>query len=115
MALATPLTVTIDGTAYPLERTYVLGSRSEYQDASGLVKAIVSHTYKGSRVSRLFRVEQRILQPSGLYATVSFHTVNDYDRNMITATQAKNLEVGVSTLKAATSYAVATKVLGGES
>lgn len=115
MALADPTSVTIGGTAYPLSRVYVLGSRSEYVDATGLVRLIVSHKYTGTKVSRLFRVEQKILQVDGTYAKHSFHTVNEYDTNRHTATQVKDLEVGALTVKTASTNAVIIKVIAGES
>lgn len=115
MALASPLSITIGGTTISLPCVYVLGSRSEYQDATGLVKAIVSHKYTGTRVSRLCRVEQKLLQADGTYSRHSFHTVNEYDTNKVTATQAKDLEVGVAAFKAAGTNAVIIKMMGGES
>lgn len=115
MALATPLTITINAVPFSLPCIYVLGSRSEYQDATGLIKAIVSHKYTGTRVSRLCRVEQKLLQVDGTYSKHSFHTVNEYDTNKVTSTQAKDLEVGVAAFKAAGSNAVIIKMIGGES
>jgi hypothetical protein len=115
MALATPLTITINAVPYSLPCIYVLGSRSEYQDSTGLLKAIVSHKYTGTRVSRLCRVEQKLLQADGTYSKHSFHTVNEYDTNKVTSTQVINLEVGVAAFKAAGTNAVIVKMTGGES
>lgn len=115
MALATPYVVVIDGVTYNCERIYVLGSRSEYMDATGVVKVIVSHKYSGTRVSRLFRVEMKHTAADGTVSRESFHTVNEYDTNRVTSTQAKNLEVGVAASKAATTNAIIIKVMGGES
>lgn len=115
MALATPYVVIIDGVTYNCERTYVLGSRSEYQDTTGAVKVIISHKYSGTRVSRLSRVEQRFTLADGSVTKSSFHTVNEYDTNKVTSVQAKNLEVGFAASKAATTNLVITKVMGGES
>lgn len=115
MALATPYVVIIDGVTFNCERTYVLGSRSEYQDTTGAVKLIVSHKYSGTRVSRLFRVEMKHTAADGSVSKESFHTVNEYDTNKVTAVQAKALEVGVAASKAATTNAIIVKVMGGES
>lgn len=115
MALSQPLSITINAVPYSLPCIYVLGSRSEYMDATGLVKAIVSHKYTGNRVSRLFRVEQKLLQVDGTYSRLSFHTVNEYDTNKVTSTQAKDLEVGVIATKVAGTNAIIIKMVGGES
>lgn len=115
MAIADAFTLTIGGTGYVMNRTYVLGSRSEYTDATGMVKAIVSHKYTGTRVSRLTRVEQKITLASGAVTKHSFHTVNEYDTNSVSATQAKDLEVATATWKAASTNAVIVKVIAGES
>lgn len=115
MALATPYVVIVDGVTYNCERTYVLGSRSEYNDPTGMVKLIVSHKYSGTRVSRLFRVEMKHLLADGTTTRQSFHTVNEYDTNKVTSTQAKALEVGVAASKAAATNAIIVKMMGGES
>lgn len=115
MAFADPTTLTIDGTAYVLSRTFVLGSRAEYSDPTGMVKLIVSHKYTGTRVSRLFRVERKTANVDGTVTKDSFHTVNEYDTNRINATQAKNLEVGTAALKAAGTNAIIIKMVAGES
>lgn len=115
MALTDAFTLTIGGTPFIMNRVYVLGSRSEYTDATSMVRAIVSHKYSGTQVSRLFKVEQKLLQADGSYKKQTFHTVNVYDLNGATATQVKDLEVAAATYKAAGTNAVIIKIIAGES
>lgn len=114
MALTTPVSITVDGTTYALKQTYVLGSKAEYVDATGMVKLITSHKYTGTRVSRLFRVEMKHVLADSSVTKESFHTVWEYDVNKVSATQAKNLAVGAVAVLTAATNAVIIQLTSGE-
>jgi hypothetical protein len=120
MALTDPQTVTISGTTTPLPRTSVDETESEYLSADGLIKLLVSHSY-GKRSRRLIRIDHAKLSPDvykpaeNVKVGMSVYTVFDLPPAGYTAAEALAIWTGFNAQLTASSNAVVTKVLGGES
>lgn len=115
MALADTISVIYDGTTYACVRIFVLGSKSQYQDPTGVCKLTVSHQYTGNKVSRMIRVDLRKVRVDGTFATQSHWDVSSYNTNDWTTTEAKNLHIALNAAEAASTNLIITKVHGGES
>lgn len=122
MSLTDPNSVTISGSTISLPRTSVGKDRSEYTSADGLTELIVSHDYKsGKRTRRMIRLDTSKLTPDPFDNSVnvkvgmSVYTVMDLPPAGYTNAEALAVFVGFNTLITASSNAVVTKVLGGES
>jgi len=120
MALADPQTVTISGTPIPLPRVSVDETESEYLSSDGLVKLTASHTY-GKRIRRLIRIDHAklsadVYKPAeNVKVGMAVYTVFDLPPAGYTAADALAIWTGFNTQLSATSNAVVTKILGGES
>ncbi|DAD51752.1 coat protein [ssRNA phage Zoerhiza.2_1] len=120
MSLADPQTVTISGTTTPLPRTSVDQDESEYTSGDGLIKLLVSHAY-GKRQRRLVRIDHAkmaadVFKPTeNVKVGMSVYTVFDLPPAGYTAAEALAVWSGFNTQLTATSNAVVTKILGGES
>jgi len=120
MSLADPQTVTISAATTPLPRTSVDKDESEYTSGDGLIKLQVSHTY-GKRVRRLVRIDHAKLAADVFKPTenvkvgMAVYTVFDLPTAGYTAAEALAVWVGFNAQLTATSNAVVTKILGGES
>jgi hypothetical protein len=121
VSLADPQTVTISGATIPLPRTSVDKDESEYTSNDGLVKLAVSHSY-GKRTRRLIRIDHAKMaadafRPSeNVQVGMAVYTVFDLpSRGGYTAAEALAIWTGFNSQLSATSNAVVTKLLGGES
>jgi hypothetical protein len=120
MSLADPNSVTISGATTSLPRTSVDEDRSEYTSADGLIQLIASHDY-GKRVRRMIRLDTSKLtsdpfKPAeNVKVGMSVYTVFDLPPAGYSNAEALAAWVGFNTLLTATSNAVVTKILGGES
>jgi hypothetical protein len=120
MSFSDPLSVTIAGTTTPLPRTSVEEDGSEYTSADGLIVVSASHQY-GKRTRRQLRIDTSKLtsdpfKPAeNVKVGMSFYLVFDLPPAGYTGTEALAVYTGFKTLFTATSDAMITKLLGGES
>lgn len=120
MALSDPYVVTISGTGVSLNKTSTGENSSGYRSADGLVDMQVSHTY-GRRIvhrSRLHHskvgtdpISPSLNRPFDMAVTFSLN-VPDVG---YTAAEAKAVVDGYLATLTASSGAIITKLLGGES
>lgn len=124
MALTDPQSVTISGTPSTLPRTDVGEDRSEYTSADGLITMTFSHQYdtgKGKRTRRQARIDVRKIAPDwakpaeNVEVTMSYYIVVDLPKAGFTNVEAKAVVDGFNTTLQASSGALITKLLGGES
>jgi hypothetical protein len=103
-----------------LPRTSSLANKSEYTSSDGLIKLSLSHAY-GRRNRRVLRVDHRKIAADAFRpvenTSVSMSNYIVFDVPVYGYTNAQQLEVyaGFKALFTATSDAVITKLLGGES
>jgi hypothetical protein len=121
MAFTDPQSIIISGTTIPLPRTSVDENESEYTSADGLVKLTAAHSY-GKRTRRVLRLDHSKLAPdafrpsenvkvgSAIYIVFDLPPAGGYTTTEILANY-----TGFKTLYTASTDALITKLLGGES
>jgi len=121
VSLADPQTVTISAATTPLPRTSVDKDESEYTSSDGLIRLSVSHSY-GKRTRRLIRIDHAKMAPDAFRPTenvqvgMAVYTVFDLPgKGGYTPAEALAVWQGFNAQLSATSNAVVTKLLGGES
>jgi len=120
MALSDPQFITIAGSAIALPRVSSLQNKSEYLSSDGLVKLSLSHAY-GRRNRRVLRIDHSKITADPFKPVentkVSMSNYIVFDVPQVGYTNAQQLEVyaGFKALFTASSDAVITKLLGGES
>jgi hypothetical protein len=122
MALTDPQSITISAVTSPLPRVFSEGDESRYTSADGLIQLSVNHNpAKGGRVRRLVRLDHSKLttdpfRPSeNVEVSMAVYVVFDLPPAGYTNTEALAVYTGFKTLYTASSDALITKVLGGES
>jgi hypothetical protein len=120
MALADPQTITISGTSYPLPRTGMGDANGTFRSADGVVQMAVRHTY-GSRVRRNVKLTFDKVAPDPFQTDVntkystSVNFTIDQPAVGMSAAEIKAVVDGLTAYLSATSGAVVTKIVGGES
>jgi hypothetical protein len=120
MAFSDPQSVTISGTAVSLPRVNVGNNGSEYLSSDGLVKLSASNSY-GKRTRRVLRLDHAKITADPYIpaqnAKVSMSNYIVFDVPVVGYTNAEALAVyaGFKAAFTATSDALITKLLGGES
>jgi len=122
MALADPQSITINAVTTPLPRTFAEGSESAYTSADGLWKLSLNHTpVKQGRMRHLLRFDHSKITPDP-YINTQNVKVNSAIYMVVDVPPAgySNAEVmqvynGFKALYTASTDAVITKLLGGES
>jgi hypothetical protein len=120
MSFTDPQTVTISGTTTPLPRISVGDDESEYASSDGLISLKASHTY-GKRTRRMLRIDTSKVtadpfRPAeNVKVSMSCYIVFDLPPAGYTATEAKAVFDGFRTQFGASTDALITKLLGGES
>jgi hypothetical protein len=120
MSFTDPQTVTISAVTTPLPRTAVGDDRSEYTSADGLIQMIASHDY-GKRTRRMLRLDTSKLtsdpfKPSeNVRVGMSVYLVFDLPPAGYTSTEALAAYTGFKTQFTASTDALISKLLGGES
>lgn len=120
MAFADPQTVTISGVTTPLPRTSTEGDETVYQSADGLIQMLASHD-SGKRNRHLLRINHSKLTADPFIPTqnvkVSMSNYIVFDTPVAGYTNAEALAVyaGFKAAFTASSDALITKLLGGES
>lgn len=118
--LADPQSVTISGDAKSLPRTSSGVNLGEFTKDDGLVKERIQHTY-GSRTRRLIRIDvskiaaDPLISAQSVKYSMSAYVVFDLPPTGYTPAEAKAVWDGFAAQLAASSGAIITKVLGGES
>jgi len=123
MALSDPQSITIGGTTSPLPRTFSEGSESAYTSGDGLWKLSVNHNLvKQGRVRHLLRFDHSKIAANPLEAgenvrvNAAVYTVFDVPpAGFYSAAEIFAIWAGYKGLLTASSDAIVTKVLGGES
>jgi hypothetical protein len=120
MSFTDPLSVTISAVTTPLPRISVGDDASEYASSDGLIRVTASHNY-GKRTRRMLRIDTSKLAPDpfrpaeNVKVSMSNYIVFDLPPAGYTAVEAAAVYTGFKTLFTATSDAMVTKLLGGES
>jgi hypothetical protein len=120
VAFSDPLSVTISAVTTPLPRISTMEDESIYQSNDGLIQVQASHD-SGKRYRHLLRINHSKLAPDPFRPTenvkvsMSNYIVFDVPVAGYTATEAIAVYTGFKTLYTATSDALITKLLGGES
>lgn len=120
MSFTEPLSITISAVTTPLPRTNVEGRLSEYTSADGSLKVTASHVV-AKRARRMLRLDLTKLAPSPFddtkNVTVSSAMYIVFDAPIDGFTNAELLAAftGFRAMMAASSDAMISKLLGGES
>ncbi len=115
-----PQSVTINAVAIPLPRTSSSENKGAFKSNDGLVQETVSHQY-GKRNRHLFRIDHSKVAADPFLSSVnarysmSTYIVFDVPTVGYTVTEAKQVVDGFITQLNASSGALITKILGGES
>jgi len=120
MAFSDPQSITISGSTISLPRTSVGNGSGEYQSADGLVKLSANNAY-GRRTRRVLRLDHSKITADPFIPTqnskVSMSNYIVFDLPVAGYSNAEALAVyaGFKTAFTASSDALITKILGGES
>jgi len=120
MALTDPQSITISGTTTSLPRVSSGDGNSEYQSSDGLIELVLANSY-GNRNRRVIRVNHSkltsdpFIPAQNTKVSMSNYMVFDLPPAGYTNAEALAVYVGFKTLFTASSDAVITKLLGGES
>jgi len=122
MAFPDPQSVTISAVTTPLPRTYAEGNESRYTSADGLIALSANHTLvKAGRERHLLRIDHSKLTANPFDSTenmkvnMAYYVVFDLPPAGYTDAEAMAVYTGFKTLTSASSDALITKLLGGES
>lgn len=120
MAFSDPQTITISGVTTSLPRVSNRANGSDYQSGDGLIKLSADNAY-GRRTRRVLRVDHAKISPD-LYVpsqnvrlSMSCYIVWDIPATGYTSAEALAIYQGLYGQANATSHALVTKLLGGES
>lgn len=120
MSFTDPVSVTISGTPISLPRVSVGDDVSEYMSGDGLVKVTASHQY-AKRIRRMLRIDTKKItsdpfKPAeNVEVGMGFYLVFDLPPAGYTAAEAKAVYDGFKATFTASTDAMITKLLGGES
>jgi len=120
MSFTDPLSVTIAANTIALPRTSVGDNESQYTAADGLTQVSASHTY-GKRTRRMLRIDTSKItsdpfEPAdNVKVSMSTYVVFDLPPAGYTNADALAVWQGFKALVTASSDAMITKLLGGES
>jgi hypothetical protein len=118
--LADPQSVTINAVAVSLPRLTAGENKGSFGSNDGTVKESVSHTY-GRRTRRMFRLDHSKVAPDPLISaqnivhSMGVYLVVDAPVTGYTVTEQKQVIDGLIAQLNASSGAIITKFLGGES
>lgn len=119
MALTDPLSITIDGTAYSLARVIAVDGKSQYNSADGNTRLVVLQS-NGKRRRTAIRLEKTKVAADPLTAINAY--VDDavyimFDRPLVGFSNDEIVKqlTGLVTLASASSYALVSRALAGES
>lgn len=118
MALTDPQSITIGASTISLPRINSGSNSSTYSSNDGNVQLVVSNAY-GRRCRRVARVDHRKvavdpLTSNNVEVSTSVYVVFDAPKTGYTTAELKDIYAGLNSLLSASTYAVTTKILGGE-
>lgn len=120
MSFSDPLSITVSSVTTPLPRVFSEGSESHYSSSDGLIVVTASHDV-GKRARRMLRVDFSKLSPDpfkpdeNVRRSMSNYMVFDIPSDGFSNAEALAVYQGFKTLITASSDALVTKLLGGES
>lgn len=120
MSFTDPLSITISGVTTPLPKTDVEGNKSQYTSSDGLIQVTADHDY-GKRTRRVLRIDTSKITADPFKPTentkvsTSLYVVFDVPPAGYTNADLLAVYTGFKTMFTATSDAMITKLLGGES
>ncbi|DAD51732.1 TPA_asm: coat protein [ssRNA phage Zoerhiza.4_17] len=120
MSFTDPQTVTISGVTTPLPRVSVGENKSEYLSGDGTITLTASHDY-GKRIRRMVRIDTSkisadVFEPSeNVKQSMSCYMLFDLPTVGYTPAEALAVFSGLIAQLTASSNALVTKLLGGES
>lgn len=120
MSFTDPFALTVSGTAYSLPLTEREGDETKYSNADGTLIVSASHDY-GKRIRRVIRVDSKKISPDvfrddvNVERSTSAYIVFDIPKDGYSPTEIKALWDGFNAALSASSGAVITKLLAGES
>jgi hypothetical protein len=120
MSFTDPLSVTISGSTIALPRISTGDDESEYASNDGNTHVVASHTY-GKRTRRVVRIDSSkiaadVFKPAeNVKVSMSHYWVWDLPPAGFTPADALATYVGFQAMLGASSNALLTKLLGGES
>jgi len=120
MALADPQSITIGADTYPLPRTGSGVDNGVFTSEDGSVSLRISHS-RGKRKRSVIRLQNELLVADALLpstnvpVSASFQLVMDRPVQGYTNAELKDALTGLLTMLTASSGALITKLLGGES
>lgn len=121
MSFADPQSVTISGVTTSLPRVIAGENKGQYQSNDGLISLLASSAY-GRRTRRTLRLNHSKIAADPLlsgvnksYSMSAYLVVDSPPLVGYTVTEQLAVVTGLVTAISATSYALATKLLGGES
>jgi hypothetical protein len=120
MAFADPQTVTISAVTTPLPRVNTGNNGADYLSADGLIKLSAANAY-GRRIRRVLRLDHSKVTADPFISTqnvkvgMSVYTVFDLPPAGFTNAEALAVWVGYNAALVASSNALVSKLLGGES
>jgi hypothetical protein len=121
MAFSDPLALTISAVALNPPRISLSGDESIYQTSDGLVSVKASHDYGAKRNRHLLRIDHSkvtadpFIPADNVKVGMSNYIVFDVPVAGYTITEQMAVYTGFKTMFTATSDAMITKLLGGES
>jgi len=122
MAFTDPLSVTINAVTSPLPRTFQEGNEARYSSADGLIAVSANHTLvKQGRERHMLRIDHSKLTANpfdtseNVKVNMAYYVVFDLPPAGYTDAEALQVYTGFSSMVAAGSNALITKLLGGES
>jgi hypothetical protein len=120
MAFTDPQTVTISAVTTPLPRISTEGDETVYQSADGLIQMLASHD-SGKRLRHLLRINHSkltadpFIPAENVKVSMSCYIVFDVPPAGYTAAEQLAVYTGFKTQFAASSDALITKLIAGES
>jgi len=120
MSFTDPQTVTISAVTTPLPRVSTSGDETTYQSADGLIQMLASHE-SGKRIRHLLRINHSkltadpFIPAENVKVSMSCYMVFDVPPVGYTAAEQLAVYTGFKTQFSASSDALITKLLAGES
>jgi hypothetical protein len=122
MAFTDPLSITISAATSSLPRTDTSGNKAEYTSSDGLIKVTADHDIsKDKRARRVLRVDHSKVTPNAFVpsenvrVSMSHYIVFDVPPAGYSAAEQLAVYTGFKAMYSASTDALITKLLGGES
>lgn len=121
MSLTDPIAVTVNAVPISLPRVATGENESRYISGDGLWQVHASHKYGTQRIRRMVRIDASKIaadpfrETQNVERSMSFYWVFDLPEWGYTPLEAKQVSDGFTAYLTASSGAVITKLLGGES